>query len=40
MLAWIFNHTINQEAEEYVNALKQIGFTEEETKEEMNNIVF
>ena len=40
MLAWIFNHTTNQEAEEYVNALKQIGFTEEETKEEMNNIVF
>lgn len=40
MLAWIFNHTINQEAEKYVSALKQIGFTKEEIKEEMDSIVF
>lgn len=39
-LNWVFYHTEGYGKEEYVNALKEIGFTEDEIKEELEQCEF
>jgi hypothetical protein len=40
VLGWIWMHTEAEGKEEYVRALKQLGFTEEEIVEELSNCDF
>lgn len=39
-LTWIWEHTEGYSQDEYVSALKHIGFTPKEIKEELENCVF